>query len=373
MEGEKVVAFVRACEHTPSIMKTASHLDFEEIGDGNMNFVFRVKLPSPPPSPADVSSVIVKYAPPYIKILGPEYALTSSRLQVEADALDVFYKLDAGACPKPFHFDAKENFLMMQDLEGYVIYRTQLLDGSFSPGAAGRAGLFMATVVNGTSTSPESLLKKFDNPTMAGITRDYFFVKPLDAEDTTNSFSEALAPAIAEIREDPEIQEQFKDLQTRFCSAKECLSHGDLHTGSIMVKGEDMAVIDGEFAFVGPTSFDIGVFLGHMIFALVASRTKGKEEFNKVLAEIRDVWKSFVEHIAVSEDKKQAIMSEAVGFGCVDILRRIIGPAKVQDVNGKEESEKLCLKVGSTILKQHALMKSLEAFEKKLLAVCPSP
>jgi 5-methylthioribose kinase len=38
----------------------------------------------------------------------------------------------------------------------------------------------------------------------------------------------------------------------------QALIHGDLHTGSILIKEDSMKVIDPEFAFYGPMGYDIG-------------------------------------------------------------------------------------------------------------------
>src|SRR5690625_7010489 len=52
-----------------------------------------------------------------------------------------------------------------------------------------------------------------------------------------------------------------------FMTRAEALIHGDLHTGSVMVKGESEAgsgaavsvkAFDPEFAFYGPVAFDLG-------------------------------------------------------------------------------------------------------------------
>mgnify|MGYP003886415537 CR=1 FL=1 len=53
------------------------------------------------------------------------------------------------------------------------------------------------------------------------------------------------------------------------------LLHGDLHTGSVMIRHDGSSqsscrVIDAEFAFVGPFAFDIGLFLGNLFLAYCA-------------------------------------------------------------------------------------------------------
>ena len=74
------------------------------------------------------------------------------------------------------------------------------------------------------------------------------------------------------------------ELRHAFLSEKECLIHGDLHTGSVMVpavesdeeeEGESSGggaakVIDGEFAFYGPAAFDVGTFVANIAFSFLS-------------------------------------------------------------------------------------------------------
>ena len=62
-------------------------------------------------------------------------------------------------------------------------------------------------------------------------------------------------------------------LKWQFMTQAEALLHGDLHTGSVMVKAAAVGaerstkVIDSEFAFYGPIGFDIGALWGNYLIA----------------------------------------------------------------------------------------------------------
>ena len=66
------------------VFEAEAELRIEEIGDGNLNTVYRVSDAARPER-----SLVLKHAPPYIKILGPDYPLSTERLTFESRALDV--------------------------------------------------------------------------------------------------------------------------------------------------------------------------------------------------------------------------------------------------------------------------------------------
>ena len=61
------------------IFESETELHIEEIGDGNLNTVYRVSDAEHPER-----SLVLKHAPPYIKILGPDYPLSTERLTYES-------------------------------------------------------------------------------------------------------------------------------------------------------------------------------------------------------------------------------------------------------------------------------------------------
>ena len=104
---------------------------FEEIGDGNLNFVYRVTIDVGGAAPV---SIVVKHAPDFIKVgwgdrvryncrwglkpvhpfpwlqcLGPEYPLTQQRLTVEYAAMCQYHSLSPGCVPIPLLYDRDKN------------------------------------------------------------------------------------------------------------------------------------------------------------------------------------------------------------------------------------------------------------------------
>ncbi|RIV96587.1 phosphotransferase, partial [Vibrio harveyi] len=71
---------------------------------------------------------------------------------------------------------------------------------------------------------------------------------------------------VNDIYNDNNLKEKVAKLKCKFYNKKQSLLHGDLHTGSIMVKPfNNIKVIDSEFSFYGPIGFDIGSLFGNFL------------------------------------------------------------------------------------------------------------
>ena len=67
--------------------------------------------------------------------------------------------------------------------------------------------------------------------------------------------------------DDVRLRLEAAKLKKAFLSNNQALIHGDLHTGSILVKADSTKAIDPEFAFFGPMGYDIGNVVGNLCFA----------------------------------------------------------------------------------------------------------
>ena len=102
---------------------------------------------------------------------------------------------------------------------------------------------------------------------MCGITHQYVFNGPFTKRSPNNRCSPEVEERLYTIYDDPVVMETERKMFDLFKNKKECLLHGDLHTGSFMVKGQDVRIFDVEFATVGPASFDVGMLLANYIFS----------------------------------------------------------------------------------------------------------
>ena len=236
-----------------------------EVGDGNLNLVFVVT--------GGGSSVIVKQALPYVRLVGDSWPLPLSRSFFEHEVLLRQAERDPGSVPEIYHFDRDQAIIAMEMLTPHVILRKKLIAGDLIDGLAERLGEFCArTAFRGSDLSLKTSDKKKDvalfqgNAALMGITENLIFTDPyFDAK--MNHHTDGLGAVVDELREDVELKCEVQKMLLKFTANAETLLHGDLHSGSVMCTASDTKVIDPEFGFYGPMGFDLGMLISNYLMA----------------------------------------------------------------------------------------------------------
>ncbi|MBQ4769160.1 S-methyl-5-thioribose kinase [Pectobacterium versatile] len=331
----------------------------EEIGDGNLNLVFKIK------DEAGVSRVIVKQALPYVRCVGESWPLTLDRARIEAETL----LTHARFCPQHtvtvLYHDPELAVMVQEDLSDHRIWRSELVNGADYPQAAAQLGEYLAQTLFHTSDfyqhphEKKAAVSQFTNPELCQITEDLFFTDPyIDHE--RNQFDAVLTPDVHALREDRALKLAVAGLKHRFLSKAEALLHGDIHSGSIFVAEGRLKAIDAEFGFYGPIGFDAGTAIGNLLLnycglpGLLAPReaAAGRE---RRLEDIRTLWQTFsARFLALSESESrdpalaesgyatlflQQVWLDAVGYCGTELIRRTIGLAHVADLDSIQETE----------------------------------
>jgi 5-methylthioribose kinase len=204
------------------------------------------------------------------------------------------------------------------------------------------------------------------NTAMCKISEDLIFDEPYFAAPMNRHTSPQLDPVASALRQDAELKVAVQAMKWQFMNQPECLVHGDLHTGSVMVTNDDTRVIDPEFVFYGPIGFDIGVLLGNFLMAYfsqpgLAVATGERDAYRSYLLEqLAAIWTTFAAEFSRLWHDRQAsadgdscnsrlnidspafsglalvsrlreIWHDAVGFAGCEIIRRIVGLAHVPD------------------------------------------
>ena len=159
-------------------------LECQEIGDGNMNVVFRVQQQD------GSKSVIVKQALPYIRVIGESWPLTPDRLRVEYEALKLHNELCSEFVPEVYHFDEERSLMVMEDLGHYQILRKALIKQTEHPHFAKQMGQFLAKTLFSTSDFALGSVEKkqksaqFLNEAMVKTSEDVIFNYPYRKDDS---------------------------------------------------------------------------------------------------------------------------------------------------------------------------------------------
>jgi 5-methylthioribose kinase len=246
----------------------------------------------------------------------------------------------------------------MEDLSDWIVWRTALNRGEIHAGVAGQMGEYVARMAFTTSVfalQPEEMQRRASealNPELCRITEDLVFTEPyIDHEH--NSVAPGVAPEVARLRAYDALVAEVGGLKYRFMTAGQTLIHGDLHTGSVMVRNDASGAghgkaIDGEFCFYGPVGFDLGALIGNYLAASarahVLGRPDGFRSFLRGLAEetwstfercIRAMWPQRVDRFLSDgffEQWLTSVWRDSIGFGGCKAIRRIVGLAKVSDI-----------------------------------------
>lgn len=369
------------------VFAPSAALQCEEIGDGNLNYVFRIT------DSASGQGLIIKQALPYAKVVGESWPLTLHRATIEANALNLHGKLAKGRVPEVYASDAELAVTVMEDLSHLEILRNGLIGGKHYPKLAEHIGGYLAQTLFHTSDfglhpfEKKRLAAEFSNPELCKITEDLIFTDPFFDHDT-NDFEEPLRADVEAIWGNEALKFEVAKLKRSFLTEAEALLHGDLHTGSIFVDEQETKVIDPEFAFYGPIGFDIGLFLANLT---VQAITRSGEERELIVQDITKTWQEFEQQFSrlwesdgietykttagYREYAIEKIFHDAIGFAGCELIRRTIGLAHVLDLDGiadeatRIDRKRKTLKAGATLIqtrREHKSIKQLEAAIKEL-------
>ncbi|WP_221620904.1 S-methyl-5-thioribose kinase [Shouchella miscanthi] len=346
----------------------------KEIGDGNLNYVFRVH------DEESKQSLIVKQAGP-VSRLSDEFVVSPDRNRIETDILRLQGELAPGFVPKVYHYDRDKNCVVMEDLSDYTILRTALLNRQQFPQLAEHLSTFLVETLVSTSDlvldhkAKKELVKSYTNPELCEITEDLVYTEPFFPHPRNDVFQGTKSFVEKEIWGDRQLALETAKLKFQFLTNAQALLHGDLHTGSIFVTSSETKVIDPEFAFYGPAGYDIGNIIANFIFAYTNSvyTSEGEEAFQHYLLDtietlVDQFKKKFItafqekttERVAhyegFLEHYLQSVLEDAVAVVGLELCRRIIGIAKVVDITSiddsqaRSEAEIACLTLGKTFI-----------------------
>ena len=365
LDRESLPGYLGSIPEVASVLGDCADLDILEIGDGNLNFVYRVSSASDPSK-----AVIAKQAVPYLRMVGEEWPLSRDRMTYEIRALSLYNELVPDLVPTIYHADEEMSTLIMEYLDDHIILRNGMIDAITYPDVAEHIGLFMAETLFKTSAwsmgsiERRELMDRFTlNSELCKLTEEFIFTFPYMDHESNYSNPATDAWAKEHLHTDVAYKRDvlaFKDL---FVSKTDALLHADLHTGSLMVNQTESYVIDMEFAYFGPFGFDVGKVISNFLLATTShySRPGGAEYRQWLLDQIPIIWNTFearflelweaagesammTNGLFSSDDLAvirsafmENLLQEAAGFAACSMARRTVGIAGVADIRGIED------------------------------------
>lgn len=265
LSPEEVIQYVR---EKYDLFPKDAELTAKEIGDGNLNYVYRIE------DGKSGKSVIVKHATEAIRMNQSKFSTDRSR--IEAELLKVEGGYAPGFVPEVYAYDPVMCCTVMEDLRDYENLRYGLMAHTVYPTLAEDISTFMArTLICSTDVVLDPVEKKkqvahFLNPSLCALTENAVYANAYKANEDHN-FKGAPDQAYLEreFYEDKAFQLEITKCLQQFKCKAQSLIHGDLHSGSIFVRQGKTMVLDPEFGYYGPAGYDVGNVIAHLIFAWV--------------------------------------------------------------------------------------------------------
>ncbi len=361
--------------------------DCMEIGDGNINYVFRVW------SKADGHSVIVKQADRLLRSSGRP--LDIYRNKIEASILKLEGELAPGYVPEVYHYDETMAATSMEDISAYHNLRKELMENRVYTHLSRNLSRFMADALLPTTDlvldaeEKKRRVRFYTNPELCSITEDLVLTEPYYNYKGRNIITSGNEDFVREsLYENEALHAEVGKLRLNFMNNAQALLHGDLHSGSVFANEDGIKVLDPEFAFYGPMGYDIGNVIGnfffswaHKVFAChgLPQAERAAEELAATIAATFDLTRERLEmrydelvtlplyRTAVFRSYYlDSIMADSLGYAGTEIIRRVVGDTKVMEISTVIDApvripmERALIRLGIVLIMQRGMIHSGE-------------
>ena len=400
LSPETVPGFLKDIPSVQQIFSDLDDLEVEEVGDGNLNFVYKVRQRKNPEQ-----TVVIKQAVPFLRIVGESWPLSRTRMNFEIQALEHHTKYCPQHVPKIYYSSTDMSLVVMQNLNQHAVLRGEMIQGKVFPKLAEHISSFLANTLFPTTDwcmtggEKKAMVGRFINPELCKITEDFVLTNPYEDHET-NAYHEEVTQADKDyLQQDSQLKVAVAEMKYAFMNHSEALLHGDLHIGSIMANNEETYVIDPEFAFFGPIGFDVGAFIGNLFLAYYAHEVRQKmlgcepfEYRNWILRTAEETWNQFqskfeANWVAHEQDAPSSywnypegqtgfalqrqrflrhIFEDTIGFAACKMMRRIYGLAKVADIaeipdlKARLGVERNVMRMAKVMVQQRGSFRSIE-------------
>ena len=357
LDCDEVISYVKE----KNLFSENADLTVKEIGDGNINYIFKVE------NKIDGKSIVLKQADKLLRSSGRPLDLTRSK--IEANILRIENDLAPHFVPEIYFYDEIMCVLAMEDISEYKNLRTELIAGKIFLNFADNISEFLSRTLLLTTDlfmnkfEKKKNVKEFINPELCDISECLVFTEPYDNNKNRNIITTGNEEFVENILyKNEDLHFAILKLREKFMNYSQSLIHGDLHSGSIFINEKGIKIIDPEFSFYGPMAYDIGNVIGNLYFPLYRAKffmedSKEKEEFinwlEKCILDIpilfsekcKLLWEKYSKDKLLKNKKFrdyyiENIVKDSLAYAGTEMIRRTVGDAKVLELTSLENSEK---------------------------------
>ena len=219
------------------LVRDPSELTIQELGGGVSNVVLLIEGPQ--------GRWVAKQSLGKLRV---EHDWRSSRERIfrEAAAIESLGPILGDAVPRVVHVD-RENFLYVMTAapEGSLMWKQSLLDGRLEERVAEKAGKLLAAMIKASQADPV-FEGQFEDRTVFDELRIDPYYRTVAARHQ-------------------DVAEFLKQLIQDSWNIRTSLVHGDYSPKNILVRDEDVFLIDFEVVHWGDPSFDAAFLLNHLM------------------------------------------------------------------------------------------------------------
>ena len=357
LDCDEVIFYVKE----KNLFSENADLTVKEIGDGNINYIFKVE------NKIDGKSIVLKQADKLLRSSGRPLDLARSK--IEANILRIENNLAPHFVPEIYFYDEIMCVLAMEDISEYKNLRTELVAGKIFPNFADNISEFLSRTLLLTTDlfmnkfEKKKNVKEFINPELCDISECLVFTEPYDNNKNRNIITIGNEEFVENmLYKNEDLHFAILKLREKFMNYSQSLIHGDLHSGSIFINEKGIKIIDPEFSFYGPMAYDIGNVIGNLYFPLYRAKffmedSKKKEEFinwlEKCILDIpilfskkcKLLWEKYSNDRLLKNKKFrdyyiENIIKDSLAYAGTEIIRRVVGDTKVLELTSLETSEK---------------------------------
>jgi 5-methylthioribose kinase len=287
------------------IAREGADVEVYEFPGGVSSTVIKVTL--------DNRKMVIKQALHKLKVKAEWYA-PLWRSHVEQDCIEYLSSiLPHGSVPEIF-FKDYENYLFVMSCapDGAGTWKSNLLKGNVNQNIARKVGHILATIQNNT-TGNSTVKKRFEK-------NDIYIAGRIDPYYRTvqNLY--------------PELGNRIEEIIQMSLNTRMVLTLADYSPKNMLVKGEEVMVIDHEAAHWGDPYYDAAFFLNHLFLKSVHN-AHIREHYFKAINNFWEAYTITLRHMD-TDDLERGVVKHLGGL----ILARVDGksPAEYLDDGAKE-------------------------------------
>jgi aminoglycoside phosphotransferase (APT) family kinase protein len=282
------------------LVRSDEEVSVHELGGGVSNIVLMVEWPGSPDRRWVLKQSLEKLR------VKDDWRSERSRIFCEAEAIQALQHVLGGtALPEVVHID-RDNFLMAMTAAplGSLAWKDLLLGRRGDAAVAREAGLLLAKMINASR----------EDGTLAATFRDRTVFDQLRIDPYYRTTA----------ARHPVLQREFDDLIGATLEIRTSLVHGDYSPKNMLVRGENIFLIDFEVVHWGDPSFDAAFLMNHL-FLKAFYLSPASPQF---ISLVHDFWNTL--HAALGP-------GSAAGFEAMTL--RHLGGLMLARIDGKSPVE----------------------------------